>query len=160
MPAGEIIGVLFFILLAIAALTSTISLLEVPVTYLVDEKKVSRKKIVWPATLIVFIAGIPSALSQGAVDFFTEFDLLPKRLSDPDFLTHMSFLWGSLALTVGALFLSVFIGWVWGTGNAIKEIQKNHRFNPLFLNVWAFLIRYFIPLVIFVILLNIFGIFD
>jgi NSS family neurotransmitter:Na+ symporter len=160
MPGGEFIGVLFFILLAIAALTSTISLLEVPVTYIVDEKKYNRKNVVWPATMIVFIAGLPSVLSQGSVEFFTNFALFPKRLADPDFLTQMSFLWGSLALTVGALFLSIFIGWVWGTPKAIEEMKQNVHLNPLLLKLWAFLIRYFIPVVIFVILLNLFGLFD
>jgi NSS family neurotransmitter:Na+ symporter len=160
MPGGEFIGILFFILLSIAALTSTISLLEVPVTYIVDEKKYDRKKIVWPAAMIVFVAGIPSALSQGTVAFFTNFALFPKRLADPDFLTQMSFLWGSLALTVGALFLSIFIGWVWGTRKAIEEMKQNVHLNPMLLKLWAFLIRYFIPVVIFVILLNLFGLFD
>jgi len=68
--------ILFFTLLSVAALTSTISLLEVPVAYLVDEKKVSRKKIVWIMAGVVFLFGVPSALSNGASDFFSNFGLI------------------------------------------------------------------------------------
>ncbi|MFQ5584231.1 MAG: sodium-dependent transporter, partial [Calditrichia bacterium] len=77
MPGGLFVGSLFFILLSVAALTSTISLLEVPVAYLVDEKKANRKRIVWVVAGLTFIIGLPSALSQGTSDFFSNFGLLP-----------------------------------------------------------------------------------
>jgi NSS family neurotransmitter:Na+ symporter len=160
MPGGVVIGILFFILLSIASLTSTISLLEVPVAYIVDEKKRNRKKVVWPVTLFVFLVGLPSALSQGAVECFTDFGLLPTRLCDPDFLTQMSFIWSTLALPIGGLFLSIFIGWIWGARLATEEMRRYIHLNPLLLKIWIFLIRYLIPVVIFVLLLNIFGLFD
>ena len=94
MPGGLMVGTFFFLLLSVAALTSTISLLEVPVAYLVDEKNVERKKIVWAVAGFTFIVGLPSALSQGASEFFTNFGLLPERLTSADFLSQMSFIWG------------------------------------------------------------------
>ncbi len=85
MPGGLIVGTLFFILLSVAALTSTISLLEVQVTYMVDEHKSQRNKVVWGAALLTFLVGVPSALSQGATDYLTNFGWLPARLTgDPD----------------------------------------------------------------------------
>ncbi len=57
MPGGLVVGTFFFILLTVAALTSTISLLEVPVAYLVDEKKVDRKKIVWAVVCVYLYSG-------------------------------------------------------------------------------------------------------
>jgi NSS family neurotransmitter:Na+ symporter len=160
MPFGTVVGVLFFILLSIAALTSTISLLEVPVAYMVDEKKVDRKKIVWPVALFTFIMGIPSALSQGAVDVFTNFAWLPARLSDPDFLSHMSFLFGTFSLAFGALLLSIFVGWVWGAEKAADEITEGAPTFTKTRAAWIFMIRYFIPVIVFILLLNLFGIFD
>jgi NSS family neurotransmitter:Na+ symporter len=160
MPGGLIVGTFFFILLSVAALTSTISLLEVPVAYIVDEKKVNRKKIVWIVTLATYIIGIPSALSQGASDFFTEFSILPDRLSSADFLGHMSFLWGDFSLAFGAFLLSIFVGWVWGAANAAREIESGSPFFSKTKSIWIFMIRYFVPIVIFMILLNLFGIFD
>jgi NSS family neurotransmitter:Na+ symporter len=160
MPGGLIVGTFFFILLSVAALTSTISLLEVPVAYMVDEKKVNRKKIVWIVALIAYIIGIPSALSQGASEFFTNFSILPDRLSSPDFLGHMSFLWGDFSLAFGAFLLSIFVGWVWGAKNAAREIESGSPFFSKTKSIWIFMIRYFIPIVIFMILLNLFGLFD
>jgi len=159
MPGGIIVGAFFFILLSIAALTSTISLLEVPVAYLVDEKKVNRKKFVWIVAAVTFVIGIPSALSQGAVDFFSNFALLPQRLSGTDFLSHMSFIFGDFSLTLGALLISIFVGWVWGASNASAELLKGAEKFAGFRKIWELLIRYLIPAIIFIIMLNIFGIF-
>jgi NSS family neurotransmitter:Na+ symporter len=160
MPGGLLVGTFFFILLTVAALTSTISLLEVPVAYLVDEKKVDRKKIVWAVAAFTFIVGIPSALSQGASSYFTNFGWLPERLTSVDFLSHMSFIWGDFSLAFGALLLSIFVGWVWGAPRAAEELRQGSEFFARTKGVWIFMIRYFIPLVIFLILLNLFGIFD
>ncbi|MBD3223858.1 MAG: sodium-dependent transporter [Caldithrix sp.] len=160
MPGGIFVGVLFFILLSVAALTSTISLLEVEVAYLIDEKGARRKTIVWAAAAVTFFVGIPSAVSQGGSDFFTNFGLIPERFAGPDFLSQMSFIFGDLALALGAFLLSIFIGWVWGADKAADEIARNSPFFAKTRSVWMFMIRYFIPLVIFLILLNVFGIFN
>lgn len=159
MPGGFFIGALFFILLSVAALTSTISLLEVPVAFMVDEHKANRKMIVWIVALLAFLIGLPSALSQGASEFFTNFSLLPERLTSADFLSHMSFLFGDFSLGFGALILSIFVGWVWGANNAADEIETGGSGFKKFRAVWMFMIRFFIPAVIFLILLNMFGIF-
>jgi len=160
MPGGLVVGTFFFILLTVAALTSTISLLEVPVAYLVDEKKVNRKKIVWVVAAFTFIVGIPSALSHGSSEFFTNFGLLPERLTSSDFLSQMSFIFGDFSLAFGALLLSIFVGWVWGAGKAADELEVESRFFQKTRPVWIFMIRFFIPIIVFLILLNLFGIFD
>ena len=160
MPGGMIVGTFFFILLTVAALTSTISLLEVPVAYLVDEKKANRKKIVWMVAAFTFLVGIPSALSQGSSSFLTDFGLLPVRLTSADFLSHMSFIFGDFSLAFGALLLSIFVGWIWGAPKAADELQIGSGFFAKTRDIWIFMIRYFIPLIIFLILLNLFGIFD
>lgn len=160
MPYGLVVGSFFFILLSVAALTSTISLLEVPVAYLVDEKKANRKKIVWAVAGFTFIVGIPSALSQGSVDFLTNFGFIPEFLTGPDFLSQMSFIFGDFSLAFGALALSIFMGWVWGAGRAADELQQGSPGFARIRTVWMFMIRYFIPFVVFLILLNLFGIFD
>jgi len=159
-PGGMLVGALFFILLSVAALTSTISLLEVPVAFMVDEKKVSRKSIVWVVAFLTFLIGIPSALSQGANDFFTNFGWIPERLTSADFLSQMSFVFGDFSLAFGALMLSIFVGWAWGVDKAADEITLGAPGFSKFRVIWMFMIRYFIPLVVFVILLNLFGLFE
>jgi len=160
MPGGLFVGTLFFILLSVAALTSTISLLEVETAYMVDQHRFDRKKIVWGAAFFTFLVGVPSALSQGASDFWTNFGVLPARLTDADFLSHVSFVFGDFSLAFGALLLSIFVGWVWGADKAADEIEQGSSSFARTRGVWVFMIRFFIPAVIFVILLNLFGVFD
>ncbi len=158
MPGGQIVGAFFFVLLSIAALTSTISMLEVPVSFFVDEKKINRKKIVIYASIFTFVVGLPSALSQGTVDVFTNFGLLPKSICSPDFLSHMNFIFGDFAVVLGALFASVFVGWAWGIKPATEEISEGSTNFKKIAFLWGFFIKFIIPIVIALILLSLFGI--
>lgn len=161
MPGGHLVGALFFILLSVAALTSTISLLEVPTAFLVDERKVDRKKIVWIVAGITFVIGIPVALSQGASHFWSNLGWIPDRLTGgPDLLSHMSFIFGDFSLGFGALLLSIFVGWVWGAERAADELSEGSVFFHKTRKFWVFMIRFFVPVVIFLILLNLFKVFD
>ncbi len=157
MPAGQVIGLIFFLLLSVAALTSTVSLLEVVVSYTVDEKKWSRRKSVWTVAAVCFLIGLPSALSQGAVPALggEGFSFLGKS----DFLSVMDFLWGNISLALGALLLSVFVGWVWGRRGAAAELKQGSDISEGSISFWWAFVRYVCPVVIFIVLLNIFGVF-
>ncbi len=146
LPAGQVFGAAFFLLLTIAALTSTISQLEVPVAYLIDERRWARGKAVLIATTVTFFIGIPSALASGAVDWLTGMPGLGM-----DFLSLMAIVVGNYALSVGALLIAIFVGWRWGTSAAIAEVESEGViFN--FKVAWAFLIRFLCPLAIVVII--------
>ena len=143
MPGGSIIGASFFLLLSIAALTSTISLLEVATAYFVDEKGWLRKKAVWFIALIVLLLGIPSALSQGIVPWFKDLPLVHK-----DYLGLMDWIFGNIMLAVGAFFLAIFIAWVWKINNAISEIKKGCPEFKYIGSIFRILLKYFCPAVI------------
>jgi len=72
MPFGILVGGLFFLLLTVAALTSSISMLEVPVSYFVDGKRATRKKAAVLVGIVAFAVGLPSALSFGGSDAFSK----------------------------------------------------------------------------------------
>jgi NSS family neurotransmitter:Na+ symporter len=99
-------------------------------------------------------------LSQGSSELFSDFGWIPARLADPDFLSQMSFAFGTFSLAFGALMLSIFVGWIWGADKASAEIIQGSPFFEKTQIIWRPVIRYFVPLVIFVLLLNIFGLFD
>jgi NSS family neurotransmitter:Na+ symporter len=140
-PGGYIFGILFFTLLTVAALTSTISLLEVPVAYFVDERNWSRKKAVLVIGILTFILGIPSALSMGGMEFFTKLK----------FLGFFAFAFGNISLAVGAFFICIFVGYIWGRKKALKEIASgNPRFRLRY--IWAFSLMVLTPIVILFIL--------
>ncbi len=142
MPFGTLFGMLFFLLLGVAALASTVSLLEVAAAYLIDERKWSRRKSVLTASLLSFLIGVPSILSFGNVNFFRKLPLI-----NVSFFEMMDFVWGSLALSVGALFIAIFVGYVWKSSNALKEIgQGTKRFR--YGRLWSFSLKYLCPLLI------------
>ena len=135
-------GAGFFLLLTVAALTSTISLLEVPVAFLVDEYKWKRSTAVVLMGLLAFLLGIPSALSSGAVSWLTKIPALGVS-----FLDLANIVLGNYSLTIGALFISLFVGYKWGIKAAVKEIENENNVFTL-KAVWAFLIRFVCPIAI------------
>ncbi len=148
-PLGLFFGAGFFLLLSVAALTSTISLLEVPVAYFVDEKKWSRKKASIITALIAFVIGIPSALSLGASSFFTKLPLLGKG-----FLDMANIILGNYSLTIGAFFISLFVAYKWGVASVKTEIEQAG--NVFHVNkIWSFLIRFICPFAILLIFIYI-----
>ncbi len=149
MPLGTIFGPLFFALLCIAALTSTVSLLEVPVSYLIDEKKWNRKKAAFLLGGITLIFAIPSALSTSGIKFFGELPLIKM-----DFLSFWDLVWGNISLSLGALLMCIFVGYSWKTANALKEIEQGSgrfRLAPL----WRFSIKFVAPVFVLLIIIGI-----
>ncbi len=119
---GRIVGGGFFLLLCFAALTSTISLLEVPVSYLVDEKKLPRKAVVWMLAGLIFIIGLPSMLSQGAVDAFS----VMSWYDDKSFLDFVAEVFSDISLPLGGCLMSIFIATRWKTKNMSEEIGNGY----------------------------------
>ncbi len=148
-PFGGLFGTVFFILLTVAALTSAISLLEVCVAYLTDEKGWTRKGACWLVGVVSFLLGIPAALSNGASTFLSNLPVLQMG-----FLDLMDTIFGNLALTLGALFLCLFVGWRWGPKEALAGAIEGSAYPGLG-QPWLFLIRYLCPVAIGTILLQI-----
>ena len=146
-PFGGVIAVVFFVLMAIAALTSTVSLLEVVTSYLIDEKGISRKKAAIGAGIVIALLGIPSALSLGANKFFTKIGFLDK----------MDFVFGNIFLTFGGLMMCLFVAYKWGLECFFEHLSEgcDHVGKPHF-NRWLQIAIYFIcPLAIAILLLYI-----
>ena len=141
MPLGRGVAVIFFVLLAIAAITSGISLLEVVVAYFIDQKGWERKRAVLWVGSAIFVFGVPSGLSFG---IFADFKLLGMTFFD-----HVDNVASNYLLPLGGMLTAVFVGWVWGTQNAHKEIEK-HDNGLMFpwAQCWEFLIRYITPVAV------------
>lgn len=128
---GAFVGAAFFLLLSVAALTSTISLLEVPTAFLVDQYKMKRPLAVTLLAGIIFLMGLPSMLSQGASEFFTEFvtyDGGPK-----DFLTLIGDIFSEVGLPLGGFLMCVFIALKWKKENLEDEVAIG---NPGYRTAW------------------------
>jgi neurotransmitter:Na+ symporter, NSS family len=145
MPGGELFGAAFFIMLTMAALTSTISLLEVPTSYLIDSRGWTRQQAVLMLAGVTFLLSIPSALGNGASGFWSELPVVGMA-----FLDLMATIWNNFALPIGGLLLSIFVGWVWRTEEALKELEPGGGMPGAAL--WAFLVRYVCPVAIAIII--------
>ena len=144
---GVIVGSFFFLLLSFAALTSTVSLLEVPVSYVVDEFKIRRSKSVIIMSLVIFVIGIPSLLGNGYSAFFSKAFTLPG--GSTDFMTLVGYITDVL-LMFGGFLIVTFAAYVWKTENLAEEISQgypgfNESFVKKFLN---FSISYLCPIVL------------
>jgi neurotransmitter:Na+ symporter, NSS family len=154
MPGGYIFSILFFLLLSIAALTSAISLLEVVVSYFVDEKGWTRHSAVIVFGGVTFVIGIPSALSFNVLSDFHIFGL--------NFFDLADFLTSNLMLPLGGLLISIFVAWVWGFDKSLKELKLGAEtlFDnyPIVITFWKIFVKYFAPILIFLVLLNSLGV--
>jgi NSS family neurotransmitter:Na+ symporter len=161
MPGGAIVGALFFILLTVAALTSSISMLEVPASYFIDEKKWSRKKSAIFVGVLVFIFGIPSALSHGASDLFTNMNMHVFGTDVTGFQGIIDYWFGTFFIVVVALVTCVYVAWKLPIENIIGEMAEGSNFKPdgLASKVFVFFIRFIGPIVITAVLLNMMGVF-
>ena len=139
LPGGGLFGTAFFVLLALAALTSAISLMEVPVAHFIDAHGWSRTRAVITVTLGVFALAIPSALGNGAVPLLTSVPGVGM-----DFLTLMATAWNDFALPVGGFLTAVFIGWAWRVDRALEELVREQAWFPA-PRAWGFLVRWVCP---------------
>ncbi|MDH5433446.1 MAG: sodium-dependent transporter [Gammaproteobacteria bacterium] len=121
---GVVVGSLFFLLLSFAALTSTISLLEVPTAYMVDEHKIKRSKATWIVALIIFAAGVPSMLSYGAVESLGQFVKLPGIENPLPFLDFVGLIANDTFLPLGGFLISVFTAYIWKKENFNAELAS------------------------------------
>ena len=149
LPGGALFGSAFFILLAMAALTSTISLLEVPVAHCIDEYDWPRKKAVVVLIGLTFALSIPSALGNGAVASLSNF----SAALGGSFLGLMNIVWNNYALPIGGFFISIFVAYRLGLPKAIEELTAENAWFPS-TGLWGFLIRTVSPAAILLIFLS------
>ena len=108
---GQLVAVLFFALALIAAITSAVSLLEVPVACLIDRLGWSRSRAVWVSAALIFVAGLPAATSM-------------------EVLGWMDSVFGGLLLILGGLLLALLLGWVLP---ARFQEELSHSGSPIWL---------------------------
>ena len=150
MPGGYFFSLIFFILLGVAALTSTISVLEVIVAYFSEELKMTRKKATIIAAVSVSFLGILSTMSWGALADFKIFG------------THifgvLDFVSANIFLPLGGLLIVTFVAWYLGYNKAKKELSNEGELKAKYLPLYMFLIKFIAPIAITLVFLNGIGI--
>lgn len=148
LPGSVVISTVFFILFVFTALTSAIAFIEVVAANLMELFNFSRKKAVYFTSLGTFLFGIPSALA-GARWMFPQWQAIYKL----NFLETIDQLVSVWIIPVGGLFTAIFVGWIMDKNIVYKQFTQQARF-PQFYHLWMALIRYLIPVLIILIIMQ------
>lgn len=151
MPFGQLWSVLFFLLLTFAALTSAISLLEVVVAYMVEEKKMSRIRATIITTLGITTLGVFSTLSFGPLKDIEFFGL--------SIFDSFDFISSNILLPAGGILLCIFAGWRLDHAVLYSELSNEGKIKLRFFRLYIVILKYLAPACIFLILLNVLGVF-
>ena len=152
MPAGSVIGAVFFIMVLLAALTSSISLMETVVSTIQDKWKIERRKTCLIVLGISLVLGLPSCLGFSIWSAFAPLGM--------DILSFFDFLTNSIMMPIIAFSTAVFVGFVLKPKCIIDEVQGlesksldvAHRFKMK--GMFSVVIRYVAPVFIVIILVS------
>ena len=148
MPAGGVIAILFFVALLVAALTSSISMLEVAVAYLVEEKKLSRLSSCAVLFVLCWVIGAICSLSFGPLSHI--------QIGGGNIFDFLDSLSSNVLMTLGSLFTVIFVGWRLKKTDVYDEFTNGgtlSRNSKIFGVLW-FLIRYIAPVAIIAIFIS------
>ncbi len=148
-PFGTILAPLFYVLVAFAALTSTISLLEVVVSYFIDERGWSRRRSALTSGGAIFVITILCALSLGAVDSLSTFEIFDGKAGVFATLDHFAANW---ILPTGGFLITLAAGWFMTKESTRAELEA-HAPSWFRFEVWHFFIRFVAPAAVAAILI-------
>lgn len=148
LPLGSLLAILFFFALFIAALTSSISMLEVIVAYLDEEFKLKRKFSIILSLLVIAFLGVFCSLSQGVM---ADVKILGNNIFD--FFDKSS---ANILLPLGGLIAVVFVGWKMKKADYADEISSGGlvKFSKATISILYFFIKYIAPIVIATIMIR------
>ena len=146
MAGGYVFCIIFFVLLAIAALTSTISLLEVVVAYISEELHGKRQ---W-ATVIACVA--PMLL--GSFASLSLMDSSPFTIGGKTVFDALDFITANVMLPLGGIMIVIFVGWRLGKAKFFEEVTNEGAIKASLKKVIFFIIRYLAPIAITIVFIS------
>ncbi|MDQ0352591.1 NSS family neurotransmitter:Na+ symporter [Alkalibacillus filiformis] len=141
MPAGHIVGIVFFVLLTMAAFSSALSLLELPVAYVHRTLGLTRKAATLIMGSIIFVLGIAASLGFGVWSHI--------QINGNNILDMMDNITANVILPLGGLLMAIFVGWYLNRNQAINNSEIE---SPILQKVWYNIVRFLVPVVMIVIL--------
>jgi NSS family neurotransmitter:Na+ symporter len=150
---GMLLAILFFALLCVAALASAISLLEVVVSYFIDERGWSRRRAAWLLGLVILAFAVPSAFSGDSRFPMTGWNTSYGR----GFFDTMDYVASNWMLPLAGLLISIYAGWV--MPRRVREAELRGA-GQLIVTGWLLLIRFVAPVLVTLVLLQQVGFLD
>ncbi|MBS4209912.1 sodium-dependent transporter [Bacillus sp. FJAT-50079] len=152
MPFGIVFLSIFLLLFLFATLTSAFSMLEIFVAAFAKDNEKKRKKVSWIIGLLIFVAGIPSALSFGI--------LADVQLFDRSIFDIADFLVSNILLPLGALGISIFTAYRIPRSWLFTELTTGTGYKKFIFSIWYFLIRFIAPAAIIIVFLDVIGVWN
>ena len=144
MPMGMFFSFLFFLFLFFAAVTSSMSLMEVSTTFAIEKFKLKRSDAVWLMGVIIFLLGGYSAISLAG----------EPKVAGKDFLDAVDYFCNNICLPLGSFLVCLFVGWFW-LEPALKELSNDGKLEARWwLKGWIWCVRVVAPIAILIIFLN------
>ena len=140
MAGGYIFSIFFFVLLAIAALTSTVSVLEVVVAYFSEELKMSRRRATIIGSVGISVVGVFATLSFGP--------LKNALIFGKTIFSWFNEISANILLPLGAIFIVVFVGWYMGKKAVKDEISNQGALKGRFINLFMLIVKFIAPIAI------------
>lgn len=149
MPGGALVGTLFFILVAFAALTSSISLLEVPIAWLAGKDGWTRRRAAWIWGGLVWLLGLLPVLSLNQLSGFHPLGALGVERTFFDLFDYVA---TNVLLPISGLVLAFFVGWVLPVSLTRAELvpEQDRWWFP----VWRQVLRFVVPIVLLLVFLS------
>lgn len=151
MPFGSFFGTVFFVLLALAAWSSAISLIEPAVAWLVETGKFTRLSATIGSGLAAWLVGLATVFSFNIWSDIKPLSLF-ARFEDKTLFDLIDYLTTNIMLPLGGLFIAIFVAWIMKRHIVSDEFKSSP--NRLGFQVWHFLLRYLTPLGIGLVFLN------
>lgn len=151
MPLSMVWSAVFFLLLVIAALTSTISLHEVITAYLHEEWHMSRRAAAWATTVATMALGAVASLSLGVLGGW--------KICGLNIFDSLDYVTANILLPVGGFFTSIFVGWRLDKRILKEQITNNGALKFRIYKLYIFLLRYVCPIILLLIFLDNLGVF-
>lgn len=146
MPGAMIWSTVFFVLLAVAALTSTISLHEVLTVYFHEEWHLSRRAAAWTTTAATALLASLASLSLGVLNGWKIFGL--------NLFDALDFVTANILLPIGGLFISIFTGWILDKRVLRRELTNDGTLRFRILSLFVFMLRWICPAVLLLVFLD------
>jgi NSS family neurotransmitter:Na+ symporter len=153
LPGGNWVTGFFYLLVAFAAITSTISLLEVVSSFAIDELRWSRRRATLTMGGSIALFGVLNALSFGGNTALSRFNPMGQSHTEGVFGT-LDYLASNWFLPVGGLLIALFVGWFLGRRRTLAELEEGHGRYASY-TVWRFCIRFVAPLAVGAIIVSV-----
>jgi NSS family neurotransmitter:Na+ symporter len=154
MPYGAFFGMLFFVLLVFAAWSSSISLIEPAVAWLVENRGMRRVNAAMVAGVVTWAFGLLTVFSFNMWSDFKPLSMIPI-FRESTIFDLLDYLTANIMLPLGGLLIAVFAAWIMSRESTMDELHMGDR---LFYPLWRFLVRYITPVAVSIVFMRAIGI--